>query len=142
MEDFRATTQYGDFYGEVAFDGHNGAFHLELAGKANRPPGYWPIGFSLHSLAPDESGLMHIQLILVRLSDYNIDKKQNVPDQLYKIAQEAEELRTYPLDMEIPYDEFNSLIKRVSIKACVKEIPQNIIRVDHDNRIQMDDEDS
>ena len=135
-EDFRATTLYDDFYGEIAIDGHQGSFHFRLAEKAKMPSGYWPIGFSLSTLETDEGGILPMDLMVVRLEDYDIDARQNIPDQLYKLAGELDELKVYPIAMKIPFDELNAMMKRLSINVRLRQIPQEIIRVDYDNALR------
>ena len=133
-ENFRATTQYNDFFGEVAIDGHSGPFQLDLAKRANMPSGYWPVGFSIYTLEVDENDMLPMELIAVRIDEHDIDTNQNIPDQLFKLAEEVEELNVYPISFKMPLDELNSLMKRLSIKACLRQIPQEKLRVDYDNR--------
>jgi len=67
--EFIASTQYNDLTGTAAFDGHDGPGVHELAAMSEVPADYFPIGFRLYRLDPDEDGFLPFRIIAVKKSE-------------------------------------------------------------------------
>ena len=114
---FIASTQYNDLTGGAAFDGHDGPPLFELAKCSNMPSeGYWPVGFELFRLDPDEqTGKIPFTLVAV-----SCDEAGSKIDQIIEFAKTAEELRVYRFEGHLDPREFPVLFKRVDIKVIRK----------------------
>jgi len=118
--DFLASTQYNDLTGSAAFDGHEGPGLMELADIVGLPDEYFPIGFQLHRLDPDEDGLLWLKMIAV--------KKAETGDTMTKalqVARDNKSLPTYLVDAKIDPRKFSAVFKRCMIVALVREFDPN-----------------
>lgn len=118
-----ADTQYNDLVGTVAFDGHGHPPMHELAALSSMPDDYWPVGFEMFCLDPnEETGKVPFTLLAIRLSDigYEPKKGSNAPDRIIEFAKTASEVRVYRFPGEIDPAEFPAMFKRIDIKALVR----------------------
>ena len=117
---FYASTQYNDIVGGAAFDGHEHAPLFELAKKSRMPEqGYWPVGFELSQLHPDEDGNIPFTLLAVMCKETG-EKIEDV----IKYAKTAEKLTVYRYGGALKPEDFNWLFKRIDIKALRKDLPR------------------
>jgi len=119
-EPFVASVQYGDLKGTVAFDGHNGPPLHELAKFTNMPAGYFPVGFSLWRLHPDEDGLVPFRIVAVDMRDTG-----NSMDDIINFARTKDEVPVYPFDGKVSPAEFAALFKRFDLKAINKNLAKS-----------------
>ena len=116
---FYAETQYGDLVGTAAFDGHKHPPLFELTERSNMPSeGYWPIGFELFRLDPNEDGKIPFALLAVKCEEAG-----DTIDDIIKYAKAAKELSVYRFEGELKPTEFSFLFKRIDIKAARKDLP-------------------
>ena len=114
-----AETQYNDLLGTAAFDGHDHPPVFELAECSNMPAeGYWPVGFELFRLDPDEkTGKVPFTLLAVKNDEVGPIEK------LEQLAKSGTEIRVYRFYGEIYPTYFPAYFKRIDIKVterCLK----------------------
>lgn len=122
---FVASTQYNDLVGGAAFDGHDGPPLFMLAEKLSMPKGYWPVGFELDQLAPNDEGEIPITLLVV-----NCEETGSKIDDIIKFAETAAELHVYRLDGTLKPEDFN-MFKRIDIKALRKDLPAEKVVIEY-----------
>lgn len=114
---FVAAVQYGDLRGTVALDGHSGSPLYELAAKTCMPGGFFPVGFSLRRLNPNDDGTIPFRIVAVQC-----DEVGKTMDEVIKYAQSHEEVPVYSFDGKLPLEEFSSLFKRFDMKVLTKNL--------------------
>jgi len=119
--DFVASTQYNDLTGTAALDGHEGPGLMELARLVSLPEDYFPIGFSLFRLNPDDDGMLPFQLIAVKKSETG-DTMEKVID----AAKRGGKLTAYSVEVKIDPKKFPSVFKRCEIKVLVDGLDQTV----------------
>ena len=122
---FIASTQYNDLIGGAAFDGHDSPPLFILAEKLDMPKGYWPVGFELSELAPNEEGEIPFTLLAVKCEETG-DKI----DDILKFAKTAAELRVYRFNGTLKPADFN-MFKRIDIKALRKDLPAEKVVIEY-----------
>jgi hypothetical protein len=122
---FIASTQYNDLVGGAAFDGHDSPPLFILAEKLSMPKGYWPVGFELDQLAPNDGGEIPITLLVV-----NCEETGSKIDDIIKFAETASELHVYRLNGTLKPEDFN-MFKRVDIKALRKDLPAEKVVIEY-----------
>ena len=123
-ERFEAGTQYDDLKGSSAFDGHSGTPLFELAERSNMPGEYFPVGFELFRLHPDETGKIPFNLLAVRVAETGATM-----DDISSYANSMHEFRVYRFDGKLEPDDFEVLFKRIDIKALSKALPANKVEI-------------
>ena len=123
-ERFKAMTQYDDLKGTSAFDGHSGPPLFDLAKRSEMPKEYFPVGFELSILDPNDSGKVPFRLLAVRITEAgdNMDK-------ISSYANSSDELPVYRFDGELEITDFPVLFKRIDIKALSKALPANKVAI-------------
>ena len=115
-----AETQYNDLLGTAAFDGHESPPVYELAECSEMPSeSYWPVGFELFRLDPDEeTGKVPFTLLAVKNDEVGDIEK------LEQLAKNAAEIRVYRFHGELDSKKFPFYFKRIDIKVtkrCLKD---------------------
>lgn len=120
---FVASTQFGDLEGGASFDGHDGPPLFELAKCSKMKSGYWPVGFELHQLDPDENGKIPFTLVAV-----SCEEAGKGPEEIYQYADRVDEVKVYRFPGEIDPKKLPVLFKRVDIKVIHKAfVGQNVV---------------
>jgi len=122
---FIASTQYNDLVGGAAFDGHDGPPLFILAEKLAMPKGYWPVGFELSELTPNDEGKIPLTLLAVKCEETG-DKI----DDILKFAKTAAELRVYRFNGTLKTADLN-MFKRIDIKALRKDLPREKVVMEY-----------
>jgi|GEM_PF-3440756 len=135
-EKFEATATYNDLLGDIAIDGYEGPFLLELARMTNMPSSYWPIGFSIYSPKIDSNGNIKITIVAIRHAQAG-----NSMDEVIKYFKENESITVHPYYCKIGLAELYKLMKRLSITVLDRKFHEYNIRVDHDDPIENSEED-
>ena len=116
-EPFKASVQYGDLKGYVAFDGHDGPPLRELAERTNMPGGYFPVGIELFRLLPDDKGMIRFRIVAVDTEQTGVTM-----DEIIKFAKSHDELPVYPFDGQMEAEEFAAHFKRFNLTAVDKSL--------------------
>lgn len=117
-ESFEATTQYDDLKGTNAFDGHSGPPLSDLAKRSEMPEEYFPVGFELFRLNPNDLGKIPFGLFAVKITEAG-----DSMEKIISFANSSGELPVYRFDGELELTDFPVLFKRIDIKALSKSIP-------------------
>ena len=124
---FNVSTQYNDIVGGAAFDGHDGPPLFELAKKSRMPEqGYWPVGFELFRLDPDEEGNIPFTLLAVMCEETG-----EKIDDILEHAKTAEKLTLYRYQGTLKPADFGWLFKRIDIKALRKDLPREKVVLEY-----------
>lgn len=121
---FQAMTQYGDLKGTNSFDGHSGPPLSDLAERSKMPNEYYPVGFELFRLNPNDSGKIPFGLFAVRITEAGATMAE-----ISSYADSSDELAVYRFDGELELTDFPVLFKRIDIKALSKALPANKVTI-------------
>lgn len=114
-ERFGASVQYDDLKGTAAMDGADSPPLIMMAKRTDMPSGYFPVGFRLFRIHPDENGMIQFQIVAVKT-----DQTGATMDDIVKYAQSHPDVPVYSFDGEASAQEFGAYFKRVEIAVLNK----------------------
>jgi hypothetical protein len=123
-EGFKAVTQYSDFRGTAAFDGHDHAVLDTLARHVAMQPGFLPVGFEIGRLEPSRHGKVHIYIVAVFAEA--VGKSL---DAIRAHGKAKGKVPLYRFSGEIDADTLWKVFKRVNIRAVRKQLAECTFQV-------------
>ncbi len=112
-EEVKPSVQYGDFFGELACDGHNGPFLHEISEKNGiDTERNFPIGLRISK--GEFQNELNVSILTCDTKKYG-----NNIDNIRKKAKENDELEVTEREIKISFDDLIKQIKRLDIVSKV-----------------------
>ena len=125
-ESFIASAQYGDLKGTVSIDGHQTGGPLEeLARHTCMKTGFFPVGFGMNGLDPDDQGRVAITIFAVDVREVGV-----TVDQIKAYVAENGDLPVTGFRGAIDIGTFGQYFKRFRLRAHMKHIKVDAEQID------------
>ena len=111
-----ASTQYGDFKGSIAIDGHNGLSIHDLFQTAEIPSGYYPVSVQICGFAqPGIEGQGQPPRLSAYVLCVDTEQTGTGPDDIARYCRENPELHTFRFPATIDFMDLVTRLKRLDI---------------------------